>query len=174
MKKNQYSKVNPNLAREHSQEDREAITPGSDPFIIPEGYFYALPQRVMNKILNENMKIKVQSKTLNLLRQAWIPLALASSVALFLFLRHPYTLVNKANVSDSLAVSIHSNEYDPTYADEALFIEEAVITDNDEAQIDFRSMSNALNSSDTIEISADEKIQYLLEENYDTDLVSEL
>ncbi|MEI6750402.1 MAG: hypothetical protein WCM93_14695, partial [Bacteroidota bacterium] len=68
----------------------------------------------------------------------------------------------------------HSIEYDPTYADEALLIQEASVTENDEAQIDFKSMSNALNSTDTNGITTEEKIQYLLDENYDTDLITEL
>jgi hypothetical protein len=170
MKKEQH----PDKVKQSSDEAKEEKNAGSYPFIVPAHYFDELPQRVLDKISKEQKEQKVGSKMIIFLRRTWIPMTLAASIALFLFLRQPHTSVNNSINSDSLALSSQSNEYDPTYADEALLIEELAITDNDETQIDFMSMSTALNSSDTTGITIDDKIQYLLDENYDTDLITEL
>ena len=174
MKKNQNSRKHPDQVKQPAQEASNEIARQSEPFIVPDGYFDELPQRVMARIDLKQREIEVNPKYSILLRRTWIPLAVAASVALFFFIRQPSNLAIKTDASDSIAATYHSIEYDPTYADEALLIQEASVTENDEAQIDFKSMSNALNSTDTNGITTEEKIQYLLDENYDTDLITEL
>jgi hypothetical protein len=174
MKKNQNSQKHLYNGKQYFKKVNGEIISESDPFIIPDGYFDELPQRVMDKI---TLKQKEQQANINpgiLLRRIWVPISLAATIALFLILRQPYTQNNNSTVSDSIVLTYQSPEYDPTYADEALMIEESSITENDEAQIDLMSMSTDLNSYDTTEISTDEMIQFLIDENYDTDLITEL
>lgn len=171
MKRNQNIKVKPGADKQNPKETGDRLTSATEPFLVPEGYFDELPKRVLDKISEDQ---KTLPKSINLLKQAWIPLALAASVALFILIKQPSTLQNNSGLSDTIAVTSHSDDYDPTYAEEALMIEESSITENDEAQIDFNSMSIALNNSDTTDITTDEMIQYLLDENYDIDLITDL
>jgi len=174
MKKNQNSKEHPDKGKQYFEKEGGEIISESDPFIIPSGYFDELPQRVKDKITLKQKEQQANTKPAILLRRIWVPLSLAATIALFLFLKQPSTQMINSKDSDSIAVTYQSSDYDPTYAEEALMIEESAITENDEAQIDLMSMSTALNSTDTTEISTDEMIQYLIDENYDTDLITDL
>lgn len=145
-----------------------------DPFIAPEFYFDDLPGRVMEKIESEEKGKIVFPAKLFLIRHTWIPLALAASVSLFLFLKQPSLQINKKTDVNSSVTSTQSSEYDPSYAEEVLLIEDNAISEMDESQVDFKSMSQALNLSDTAAITTDEKIQYLINENYDTEIITDL
>ena len=174
MKKNQNPKKLTIPDRKDSVAVRDELKSTQDPFIVPDFYFSELPQQIMDRINGEKKDQKVNLKSLILLKQTLITLAMAATVAIFIFLRLPSTHVNNAVVQNSAVATTHSNEYDPTYAEEALLIEESAITEQDEAHINIKSMSVALNKSDTTNITTGEKIQYLLNENYDTGIITDL
>jgi hypothetical protein len=174
MKKNQNHINQPGSENENSRAERDLLNSGPDPFLIPQNYFDDLPQRVMDKVLVNKGQLQMIPYTYFLLKRLWMPLAIAAAFSLFLIVRQPSTQLNRVTKTDTITPTIHSSEYDPTYADEALLLEESAITENDEAQINYASMTNALYSPDTSTITIDEKIQYLLDENYDIDLLTEL
>ena len=174
MKRNQFYKKH-QIETEHSADsagNNKSFV--ADPFIIPDGYFDGLPNKVIERIVRKEKSPDLLTTTLSIINNALIPLALAASVAFLVLLRQPFTPDRNKTTSNSPVVSTHSTDYDPVYSDEVLLIEEAKITNEEESQIDLKLMSNSLFKSDTTAISADEKIQFLLNENYDTEIIADL
>jgi hypothetical protein len=173
MIKNNNSKKN-SQAENHFSTVSDEISSGQDPFNAPDHYFDELPRRVMDKIAAGKKAKIFSTKTIVLSKHAWIPLVLAASVALFILIWKPLSDNNNTSAVYPSIAATSSNEYDPTYADEVLLIEESAITERDEAKIDLKSMSIALNNTDTTSITTEDKIQYLLNENYDTEIITNL
>lgn len=148
----------------------------TDPFQAPADYFDELPQRIMDRLALESQKQHENPQPSPFLRRVWIASAAATAIVVFFMIIRPAqtdinTNLPEANVTISAGSSA---EYDQTYADEALLLEENEITDKDVAGIDFEIMGVALSSTDTTSITPEEIIKYLLDENYDTDLLAEL
>jgi|WetSurMetagenome_2_1015567.scaffolds.fasta_scaffold649898_2 hypothetical protein len=168
------SKKKDSQAENHSSTVSNEMSSGQDPFTAPDHYFDELPGRVMDKITSEKKAQMFSPKTIFLLKRAWIPLVLAASLALLIFIWKPSSDKNNNTTVNPSIATISSNEYDPSYAEEVLMIEESAITEKDESQIDLNSISLALNNTDTASITTDDKIQYLLNENYDTEIITNL
>jgi hypothetical protein len=162
------------LTDKEGENERTGIPSQQDPFIVPEGYFDELPSRVMNKIERQKSRPKAMLTFTGIIRNAWVPAALVTIAALIFFYEQPPQKNKNSTPLNSLVTSAPMNEYDPEYAEEALLIEEAGITEKDENQIDMNSMCVSLLKSDTASISNEEKIQFLLDENYDTEIIADL
>lgn len=154
----------------------DETTPRIDPFLTPEDYFDELPQRIMERIAADAQKQHENPQPSLLPRKVWMTVAAAAAIAFIFMMIKPANIVPIANspfVNSTAAASI-SADYDQTFADEALLLEENEITDEDISAINFKAMGIALNCSDTTTVTTNEIIKYLLDENCDTDLLAQL
>jgi hypothetical protein len=148
----------------------------TDPFVVPKDYFNELPQRIMARIEDDSQSEPDNQQASPLLRRVWLAAAAAAAIALIFIMLKPSTEVPgiKAPIVNSTEAAILSADYDQTYADEAFLLDENKITDKEVSTLDIESLGTALFSSDTTAVASEEIIQYLLDENYDTDLLAEL
>lgn len=151
-------------------------TQPTDPFQVPEDYFDELPARIMDRITVDSQQKLENPQASPLLRKIWLATAAIAAIAVFFMMIKPANEIpatKSPSVNSSIAASITA-DYDQTYADEALLLEENEITEKDVASIDYKTMGIALSNSDTTSVSTDEIILYLLDENCDTDLLAGL
>lgn len=150
--------------------------PRSDPFPAPENYFDELPQRIMDRISADVQKQHENPRQAPLLRRLWMAAAAIAAIAVIFMILKPANIVPTTNspIVNSTGTESLSVDYNQTYTDEALLLEENEITDKDISAINLKTMDISLNSSDTTSVAASEIIKYLLDENYDTDLLAEL
>ena len=167
----------PSNSAEKCQDDLlDENVPRTNPFLVPENYFDELPLRIMDRIPANTQKQHADPKPSSLLRRAWLATAAIAAIAVIFLVIRPADVVPPTNspILNSIDAASFADEYDQTFADEALLLEENEITDNDVSKIDFKTMGIALNSSDTTSVTTEEIIQYLLDENNDTDLLAGL
>ena len=168
---------NQNLISEKQHPDLQDETSfRTDPFLIPGNYFDDLPQRIMERVSADSQHKLENPQPSTLLRRVWLSAAAVAAIAVVFMMIKPSTTdpVRNSPVTNNIIAPGISDEYDQTYSDEALLLEENEITDKDVASIDYKSMGIALNNTDTTSITTEEIIQYLLDENCDTELIAGL
>ncbi|HEX7410839.1 MAG TPA: hypothetical protein VF298_01740 [Bacteroidales bacterium] len=165
-----------NPAVNHRFNLHDENVPRTDPFQVPENYFDELPQKIMDWIAADTQKKQENPQPSPILRRVWMSAAAVAAIAVFFMIIKPANIVtiSKSPIAKSTKTASLSDEYDQTYADEALLLEENGITDKDVSTIDFNTMGIALSSNDTTSATTEEIIQYLLDENDDTDLLAGL
>ena len=155
---------------------QDVNAPRIDHFLTPKNYFDELPQRILDRIATDAQKQHENPQPSLLPRNVWMTFAAAAVIAVIFMMIKPANVVPTTNspIANSTGAESLSVDYDQTFADEALLLEENEITDKDISAINFKAMGIALNSSDTTSLTTNEIIKYLLDENCDTDLLAEL
>jgi hypothetical protein len=149
--------------------------PGTDPFLTPDDYFDELPERVMDRIAADNQRKQENPGPSPILRRVWLIAAAAATIAVIFMMINPGHIGSPVRTPAPVATAANlSDEYDQTYADEALLLEENAITDKDISSLDYKNIGMALISSDTTSVTREEIIQYLLDDDYDNDLIAAL
>ena len=148
----------------------------TEPFLVPENYFDELPQRIMERISSDTQTKLENPLPSALLRRVWMTLAAAAAIAVVFMMVRPENTdpAKKSPIVNLTPAVVIPDVYDQTYADEALLLEENEITDKDITSIDYETIGIALTGSDTTSVTTEEIIQYLLDDNCDTDLLAGL
>ena len=173
MKRIRHISKQSNPAEKRRSDFRDKIASRAESFLVPGNYFDELPQRIMDRISADAQKKQENPQPLHLLRRVWIATAAVAAIAVIFMMTQIVPTANSPILNSNKAANL-SADYDQTYADEAMLLEENEITDKDVSAIDFETIGIALSSSDTTSVTTEEIIKYLLDENYDSGLLAEL
>jgi hypothetical protein len=147
-----------------------------NPFMVPAGYFDELPGRILDKIAVDKRRPAGSWKgaSIFVFRNAWISYLAAATIIIALILIIPWQ-----RSSNKVLTEIHdtlnlNTDYDASYANDAALADYKVIEEylGNPSNSNYKTLN--FNIMDLEEIPDEAIIEYLNEQELDTELLAEL